>query len=211
VKNVSNTRDIGGYYTTDGKYRVRQGMVYRGANADGIYPVDRELMISKYGIKTDLDLRGDAHYSPLGPSVQLVCVSAPYYAGTSTGIDATSYQGALRTAIKTFANKDNYPIYVHCAIGRDRTGTIAFLINALLGVGIEDLRLDYELSLLSETGDSGVKATDLIGSINTLYTYLRDYKAGGTLQENTEQFMLDLGITQAEIDSIRTIMLEEVQ
>ena len=36
IDGVSNTRDIGGYVTEDGRHRVRQGMVYRGANADGI-------------------------------------------------------------------------------------------------------------------------------------------------------------------------------
>ena len=36
IEGVSNTRDIGGYLTADGKHKVRQGMVYRGANVDSI-------------------------------------------------------------------------------------------------------------------------------------------------------------------------------
>ena len=40
------------------------------------------------------------------------------------------YQNALAKEIRTFADETNYPIYFHCQIGRDRTGTLAMLINA---------------------------------------------------------------------------------
>ena len=58
VDGVSNTRDIGGYFTEDGKHQVKQGMVYRGALADSITEVGKDTLINKLGVKTDLDLRG---------------------------------------------------------------------------------------------------------------------------------------------------------
>ena len=218
VEGVSNTRDIGGYYTTDGRYRVKQGMAYRGAAIDALTAVGREDMLQKFGIKTEIELRGTAGgKSTLDENINFVGVSAPYYAmegsgDSQTGIDASAYQDALRAEIRAFANPDNYPIYFHCQIGRDRTGTLAFLINALLGVGIEDLQLDYELSFLSTAGYTGVPPKNFMdGALKRLQTYLEGYQKGGTLQQNTEQFMLDLGITPDEIASIKAILLEEVQ
>ena len=221
LEGVSNTRDAGGYYTVDGQYRIRQGMVYRGGKLEGITAAAKEKALKVYGFKTDLDLRAEATASPLGDTVNFVNVSGPYYVG-STGIDSQedsskgpwkgTYRDALLTEIRTFAKPENYPIYAHCSLGRDRTGTIIFLINALCGVGEMDLYMDYELSFFSEVGCmDGQTATNMVNNAFTsLYNYIKNYGTG-TLQENTEQFMLDIGISQADIDSIRNILLEEVQ
>ena len=103
-----------------------------------------------------------------------------------------------------------------CQIGRDRTGTLAFLINALLGVGEEDLYMDYELSFLSQSGcadfKDGITPSTFLGAhLWSLYNYIDHYKEEGTLSEKTEQFMLDIGITVEEIASIKAIMLEDVE
>lgn len=214
IEGLSNTRDIGGYYTVDGNYRLRQGLVYRGGETEYVTEQGRYDFLYTYGIRTDLDLRGLSK-SPFGDAVNFVSVSAPYYMGSSTGILAESYRDALITEIKTFANPANYPIYVHCALGRDRTGTICFLINALCGVGEMDLYREYELSFLSERGSSGsTPKAHVAGAFTSLFNYINTYPVadeGATLAERTEAFMKEqLGITQEEIDSIRSILLEEV-
>lgn len=214
IEGVSNTRDIGGYYTADGKYRVKQGMVYRGAELEGITADGKNDMLVKYGIKTDLDIRGSSTSSPLGKDVNYISLQGPWYAGNSTGIDSSdeSYRKALLQEIKTFANPDNYPIYFHCQIGRDRTGTLAFLINALLGVEKKDLYLDYELSLMSASGCTGIAPSYFIDTpLANLYNYINNYNSEGTLADKTEQFMIDLGVRAEEIAAIRDIMLEEVK
>lgn len=211
VEGISNTRDMGGYYTADGN-RIRQGMVFRGGLADDASKESLEKFIRDHGIKTDLDLRGEISSSPFGSSVNFVNVSAPYYV-MGNGILNESYKQALITEVKTFANPDNYPIYVHCSLGRDRTGTICFLINALCGVGYMDLFLDYELSFLSVKGClDNASPANMVGNIfGSLYSYIKGYDEGETLAEKTAAFMRNyLGITQEEIDSIRSIMIEEV-
>lgn len=222
LEGVSNTRDAGGYYTEDGQYRVRQGMVYRGGKLEGMTAAAKEKALKVYGFKTDLDLRAETGASPLGSSVNFVNVSGPYYSGPDTGIisDKSStrlpywegtYRDALKLEIQTFANRDNYPIYVHCSLGRDRTGTLIFLINALCGVGEKDLYMDYELSFFSQVGTmDNASPTRMVTTFHSLYEYIRKY-SDGTVKENTELFMLDLGITQEEINTIRSILCEEVQ
>ncbi len=229
IEGVSNTRDAGGYSTVDGK-RIRQGMVYRGGKLEDITAAGKEKALKTYGFKTDLDLRAEATVSPLGDGVNFVNLSGPYYvtgasanvlATSVTGINSTqdsskgpwkgTYREALLKEIQTFAKPENYPIYVHCSLGRDRTGTIIFLINALCGVGEADLYMDYEASFFSTVGclDAQLPQTLVYGAFSALYDSIKNY-GSGTLAQNTEKFMLDLGVTQAEIDTIRSIMIEEV-
>ena len=121
----------------------------------------------------------------------------------------------MTTEIRTFANPENYPIYLHCSLGRDRAGTLSFLIGALIGIEEVDLYRDYEMSFFSVNGWADAKQSvgqhsNLMRSLDSLTTYLKQY-GNGTLQENTEKYVKEYrGITQEEVDSIRNILLEEV-
>ena len=234
IPNVSNTRDLGGRYVLGGKYQVKQGMVYRGAEVDPsgsnslkwgtITEEGKHIMVDVLGIKTDIDLRGKSFkQSPIGPSLNYVGVSGPYYADpgykvkdTGATINSTPYKDALTTEIRTFANPDNYPIYLHCSLGRDRAGTLAYLISALVGVELVDLQRDYETSFFAITGwadaaQGAGKIDQLIASLNTLEKFLTTQYPADSLMASTERFVKEyLGITQAEVDSIRNTLLEEV-
>lgn len=232
IPNVSNTRDIGGRYVLGGKYQVKQGMIYRGAEVDPaagkawgqITEEGKHIMVDILGIKTDIDLRGKTFtQSPIGPSLNYVGVSGPYYADpgykekdSGASINSKSYKEALTTEIRTFANPDNYPIYLHCSLGRDRAGTLAYLISALVGVELIDLQRDYETSFFSVTGwadaaQGAGKIDDLISAVNTLASFLTKQYPADSLMASTERFVKEyLGITQEEVDTIRNIMWEEV-
>ena len=218
VEGVSNTRDIGGYAALDGK-RVKQGMVYRGGqlaktDEDGnlellITEAGKQKLLETYGIRTDLDLRGSEGKEALvGTGVQYINISAPSYA---SGISAAANKKAIADIIKVFADEENYPIYMHCAIGRDRTGTVAMLLETLLGVGINDFYLDYEMSLFSVAGCSDdTPVNKLMGTyFDPTYYYIDEYgkNADATLAEKCEQFLIDCGVTADEIAAIRSILL----
>lgn len=216
VDGLSNTRDCGGWATTDGG-KIRQGLVYRGAKPDNITQTGKE-QIAALGIKTDLDLRKPSEaaglngVSPLGSDVQYLNYNAPYYWNDIAGINTEAYKEALVNEIRVYADASNYPIYVHCAVGRDRTGTICFLINALCGVSEQDLYLDYEFSLLSAAGTLDNATTQALVEWNFKGMYdnlMSHYANGGTIQDAVENFMLSIGITQSEIASIRSILVEK--
>ena len=220
-ENVSNTRDWGGYYVDNGTKRVKQGIAYRGGALEDITETGKHTMLVDLGIKTDLDLRkdGSSHlgHSPISPDINYVEVAGPWYVHQyGSGIDLESYREALLTEIRVFANADNFPVYVHCSLGRDRTGTICFLINALLGVGEQDLFRDYEISSMARTGKSkdspSSEPSYMTGVVfQYLYDYIKNFQSGKTLQENAEAFMLSIGITESEISAIRKNMLEDVK
>lgn len=206
IPGVDNTRDVGGYLTADGQYRVKQGMAYRGGRVEDINTEGRENALQVYKIKTDLDLRREKELtmvgSPFGDGVNYVNISVIDYTGAYT------YTEEMRDAIAVYANEENYPIYAHCSAGRDRTGTIYFILGALLGVPEESLYLDYETTYLSP---KSYKKGDLTGH-NSFLKFLEKFKEyeGETLQQKAESYCKDIGVTDEQIQSIRSILLEKV-
>ena len=70
---------------------------------------------------------------------------------TETRFNGKSYYQLSRDAAidvmkKVVAGNDDYSIYFHCRIGADRTGTLAYLLEGVLGVPTEYRYQDYELT-----------------------------------------------------------------
>ena len=216
IDGVSNTRDIGGY-VADGK-RVRQGLAYRGANLDGIGAGGKK-QLAELGIKTVIDLReasgrkqtlSGVNYTDL-PENGGAC-----YVYGDKGLLIKEYRDALAQTVKVFANEENYPIYFHCQIGRDRTGTLAFVLNGLLGVGYDELVKDYELSFFSSSALLDYKedlGKNLQSAIDNLYSYFLKVSTNKgaeepTLKDGIEKFLIEIGVTKEEIANIKRIMLK---
>ena len=214
IEGVSNTRDIGGLKAKDG-YRVKQGMIYRGGKLEDITDEGKEFFRNYLNLQTDLDLRtpnegGAGKGSPLGSDINYVNIDGRYYTG-SKGISNDLGKELFAQEIRLFANPDNYPIYIHCSLGRDRTGTLAMVIEGLLGVTFNDLMMDYELSVFSVTGTLDNASVQAIrNNIKATYDYINTFN-GANFAERTEMYLLSIGITPAEIQSIKDILLEEVK
>ena len=208
TENVSNFRDVGGHVTLDGK-TVKQGLLYRSANLDSTNPADIEIITKLLGIKSELDLRGagEGKTAPLGDSVQYIKISITYYAQ----IFNEDSKEAMRQAVSFLADENNYPVVYHCAIGRDRTGTLTVIVLGLLGVDEDTLLKEYLASLNSRLGNNDGASADAIE--NNFKSLISGFKAHGdrnaSLQENIESYLLGIGVTAEEIASIRRIMLED--
>ena len=109
--------------------------------------------------------------------------------------------------VRVLANSDNYPIVFHCIHGRDRTGTLAFIINGLLGVSEEDLKKDFEMTFLSS--EAGNEISERISYYNKMLNAMKKYKdPSKSLSCNIEEYLLDNGITEKEIKNIKTVLIE---
>ncbi|MBP3685947.1 MAG: tyrosine-protein phosphatase, partial [Clostridia bacterium] len=106
---------------------------------------------------------------------------------------------AMRAVFSDLAKPENYPIYLHCTYGADRTGTVCFLLEALLGVEKDDLIRDYELTALAHPA---TEAENLVFFLETLNAF-----PGNNLKEKTENYLRSIGVTDAEISSLREIYL----
>lgn len=209
IDGVTNSRDIGGWKTEDGS-RIRQGIVYRTATVDKITPDGIDYCRNVLKIRTELDLRktneGKTGVSPLGEDVKYVNISAGCYAG-DLSIFSDEYRDAMRDVLKVFADKENYPILFHCSAGRDRTGSLAFILEALCLVSEDDMCREYDLSFFSANGDhepSLMHTNFFVPTIKGLWSY-----KGNDYREKAESYMLSLGLTADEIDSIRNNLLEK--
>ena len=206
---IRGIRDLGGRVGLGGR-RVRQGRVFRCSqlNKEESFVTDanRGLYLDELGIRTDLDFRsGDELYgitsSPLGPSVRWVNAQIGSYTGlfgSTTGFKKT---------FDTFLDEANYPIVFHCAAGRDRTGVVAFLLNALLGVDEEELIKDWEANAFWNADVSFCHA-----NLDTFYTTLATKANGGaTVQEQAVNAVLNMGYTMADVAKFRSLMLEPAE
>lgn len=208
IPGVSNVRDLGGKLTKDGK-RVKYGIAFRGADFAHLTAEGKSKAVDILGIKTELDLREKINNgrSSLGKDIKYICVTAPYY----TLISSADYKDALIEEIKAFTDPDNFPIYFHCSLGRDRTGTLAFILLALLGVDENDIYMDYEASFFSDMGgyvDNAPPST-VLNNFEVLKRTVSTSNAN--LQNRMRKTLLRLGLTESELDAICANMLEDVK
>ncbi len=215
---VGNIRDLGGYRTLDGK-RVKQNIVFRGQglndnSGDGEIPgrnrlmvVDLEYFLKDAKIHTDLDLRSNGEtanmkVSPLGESIQFIQRSSPAYAR----IFSQERKSTMAKNFRVFCDPKNYQIYFHCIGGADRTGSLAVVLEAILGVPEKEIEMDYE-----RTFYPAMKC--YLGPAWKAYQNLKSGimkygKDGDSFQRRVELYLLDCGITPEEIERFRSIMLE---
>ena len=114
------------------------------------------------------------------------------------------------------------PVFFHCSLGRDRTGTLDILLLALLGVREGDIGKAYEVTYFAPVGYSVsssekpknpepiFKNTRMEWVYNDVVPYLWIRAAGGTLAEGAEAYLLNIAkVSQQDIDDFRTMMLTD--
>ena len=209
IDGIYNTRDIGGYVNMDGK-TVRQGLIIRGTELDGLVETGYRLTaagkeaMKAFGFVYDMDLRAESIFmgeytSPLGAEVSHEFYTAPQYGH----ILSAAYKESLRRIFADLANPANYPMYLHCTYGQDRTGTVVFLLQGVLNMSEEQMIREYRMTGFHNPSFSESDTMDAV--IDLLQNW-----EGDTLQEKIVSFLVnDIGVTQEEIESIRSILLQE--
>ena len=212
---VKNMRDMGGLTGLNGR-KLKTGRVFRSgafnknANGTGV-PGETKMtdatiayQIANFGIRTDLDIRGWSDVamktSPLGETVTLVNVGTQAYAA----FFGDAHRDTVKALFAVFLEEKNYPIVFHCAAGADRTGSLAYFLEALLGVSDADLCLDWELTAFSNYNVAFAHEA----RYDKLVAALADNYAGGSTREKAENFIKSCGYTDLDILKFRSLMLE---
>jgi protein-tyrosine phosphatase len=171
LEGTRNFRDLGGYPAADGR-RVRWGRVFR---SDGLHALTERdhLVLDALGVRTVCDLRADVEHdtqpSVLPPSVRRVaCTVSPARPGQKTlderiiagelaGLDIDDvvdlyllmldeHAASFGAVFAHLARVQPEPLLFHCSAGKDRTGIVAALLLALLGVDDDLVFDDYMLT-----------------------------------------------------------------
>ena len=229
---VYNVRDLGGYMTQSGK-RVKQGLVYRGGEITNKVWGDHTLTNTEeskaifndvMNIGVELDLRGA---SDIGDGYKDYAFRPgenryKQHAIKSYEETFTKTRSEVAAIFDLLANADNEHVYFHCYGGADRTGTIGFLLNGLLGVSYSDLVIDFELTSYSSINNEHIRChidgyqhqydrwPKLINQIKTDTTGGYAYDESKLLKDNIKEFLLKAcSVKEESINRIEQIMLED--
>ena len=207
IPSISNTRDVGGF---TGKYgTMQQGLVFRSGRLDDVGD-EAQAALAQLDIQTDLDLRnnGEGTKNPAHLNNYYLRTLQTYYNNFTE-----EYRPAVIEAMRVFTDPNNYPVMFHCAVGRDRTGTLAMMLQALCGASKEYIIHDYYTSMWSVTGAYQKSVTELnLGVVNDTLTALENL--GDDLNSGVENFLRVredtithemVGLSTNEIQAIRDI------
>ncbi len=208
IDGITNVRDAGMRLTVDKRYRVRQGLVYRGSAFNQPlhgYLTEEGIRIMKedLGIKTEYDLRGEANLyeERTIPGTEYINIPTNWYASFF------DHAHVCKQIFDIFADVNSYPIYYHCAVGADRTGTVAFLLYMILGVSMEDAITDYEYTSLSKHGERTRENEMFVGMLEWLDKYGSETDS---YNDKAVAALMDRSVTRETVDRIREILLEEI-
>lgn len=204
-----NVRDLGGWACDGGT--VKYGLLIRGGKLSA---ADRAVLVGEMGIQHDLDLRGregggsgdepEMTESPLGSDVWYTRTQQyAWYALTPVA----TWQAYFRCVIDAVTHRE--PVYFHCTAGADRTGTLACVLEGLLGMSQSDIDKDYELTTFySGSGSDAIarrrNESDWKGLINAINAV-----SGETFRDKCVHFAVGTcGISMADINAFRAAMID---
>lgn len=203
-----NVRDLGGWACDGGT--VKYGLLIRGGR---IAAADRAILVGELGVQHEIDLRGKegrdpsdgdvATESPLGSDVWFtIADKAASYALTPVA----TWQLYLRCVIDAVTHRE--PVYFHCTAGADRTGTLACVLEGLLGMSQSNIDKDYELTTFYSGSGSDANArrrneSDWKGLINAINAV-----SGDTFRDKCVHFAVGTcGMSLADINAYRAAMI----
>ena len=214
IVGIRNGRDPGlmdRIKTTDGK-DVKSGLLLRGGEFDGalhttplpeyVKEYDIDLLKNTYHVKSEIDLRNPDEVAasevgltdPLGEGVMHNYYNCPLY----NNIFTEDGKAKIKAIFDDLCNPENYPVYVHCTYGLDRTGVVCFLVEGAIGVGQQDCIVEY----------CTTKGSDQ-PAIDNVVNYLKANYAGSTFNERVRNYLLDCGVTAEQLAALYEILVED--
>jgi protein-tyrosine phosphatase len=213
----TNVRDLGGLRTGDGR-TTRLGAVVRSDSPARLTAAGWSALYA-YGIRTIISLRTDGMVEdeltimPAYPDLVTVQLAiedvtdrefVQQWAATELWCTPLYYQDALRrwperhaAVISAIARAQPGGVLFHCIRGNDRTGIIALLLLALVGVTPDDIVADYELS--PDPGRDELLAREHSSVREAIFSALAGL--------DVDRYLGMGGASQADLAAVRTRLL----
>jgi protein-tyrosine phosphatase len=219
-KGCANVRDLGGLTTYDGRV-TRWGAVVRSDHPARLTAAGWSALY-EHGIRTIISLgtlgmvEEIPDVTPRPSDLTTICVDiedvsnpesdfVQRWARNDLWCTPLYYRDALQcwperhvAVLEAIARAQPGGVLFHCVRGVDRTGIIALLLLAAVGVTAEDILADYQLSVDPERevllAREQITTRDVI--LNTLESL------------NIETYLREGGLSRTDLETIRTRLLE---
>ncbi len=204
---------------------LKDNFLYRGAS-----PVDNSrnraaitnALLEKYGITDILDLADtDANMEKYFASSDFSSAyarglyeqGADAVLGMASDYDASAYKEGVAKGMRHLVANGG-PAYIHCMEGKDRTGFVCMMIEALAGASYDEMCADYMATYANYYGITADGTPERYDAIVSLYfDDLTGYLGGltgisaGDLKtadytQSARQYLLNCGMTEEEIDQL---------
>lgn len=217
----NNVRDLGGLSAQYGR-KTRRGALVRSDDPVKLTRTGWDALWA-HGIRTIITLRTEGksefEFDPevIPSGIEHISIAIEdlgdkeflqKWAATDLWCTPLYYQDALRRwprphadVVAAFASAQPGGVLIHCRRGVDRTGIMAMLFLAMVGVSAEDIIADYELSPDPDR-DAILKENDTSSReviLNTLATL------------DGETYLLEAGLSPSEIFAARERLLEPAE
>lgn len=212
---VRNVRDLGGLpvsYTSGDQTvtgTLAYGRLFRGEKMQNVAASE----FTNLGITTEYNV-GDDYSSDTKLSDfklrSVIHYDFDYHSGDEN--NASSNYMKAWTAVTDIMNdvaNNNKNIYFHCRVGADRTGTVAYLLEGLLGVPDEQRYEEYGLTNVSGLYDRTRYYKQKSSTNNLKFVYMMGYVQ--TTQDIIDWYMHGPNATMTLVQNFRTAMTVPTQ
>lgn len=243
MPNIYNFRDLGGYYTGNGR-QIRWGKLYRSSSLAQGSLQDIEFL-NNLGIRTIIDFRTELENNLYPCRYRASQVFVLPLRGNRLNVffdkilseemkrgdvlihlqDVFSFllennSDYFREMFDILLNERNYPIVMHCSLGKDRSGVASALILAALGIDQEQIIDDYTLSNEhvnfaiqfpnAELFDSNVQIQETITALYSAHRETMTYAFEQLVKEYgsvDDYFEKELNLTQRKREKLKELLL----
>ena len=201
---------------------IKDNLLYRGAS-----PIDNrrkraetvDIILEELEIKYDIDLADNR--ATIDGFYQKDDFKSEYFQyldeeekvlllGMAAAYKTEDFSNKMKTMFLSILNNDG-PYYIHCLEGKDRTGYVCMVIEALCGASYEELIEDYFITYHNYYGiEKGTKKYDAIKviHIDEMIRYVFDFNNSVNLltanyYSQVNNYLLSIGLQQAEIDAVQ--------
>jgi len=207
---IANMRDLGGWTNADGN-RIRYGKIFRGTELRGgntytASDADLAMLKNQLNIGAEVDLREDKDFANGTMNASAIDGASYTYANLNRwsedalNLDSEKFRNGFNLILD--ALKADKAAYFHCIFGADRTGCFAFLLEGLLGLPVDQLYKDYELTSFSSAGPREKTGID------HKLQYIKALQ-GSTLQEKFYNYWRGaVGVSESDLNDFINIMID---
>lgn len=202
---------------------IKPDLLYRGAS-----PIDNrrnrastvDTLLQQYNIQYNIDLADTR--DKVNEFYSKTDFNSPYFKeldqnnkmvplGMAAAYKSDDFSGKMKVMFEEILNNDG-PYYIHCLEGKDRTGYVCMVIEALCGATYDELVDDYFITYHNYYAiEKGTAKYEMIKSIHIdeMIRYVFEFNEstnllGANYLSKVNDYLLSIGLTQAQIDAVQT-------